>query len=44
MGQAGAKVRAAADAVARGNDEDGVADAIDRLLLPRLAARSGATA
>jgi Cof subfamily protein (haloacid dehalogenase superfamily) len=36
MGQAGAHVRAAADAVARSNDEDGVADAIDRLLLPRL--------
>jgi Cof subfamily protein (haloacid dehalogenase superfamily) len=35
MGQASAHVRAAADAVARSNDEDGVADAIDRLLLTR---------
>jgi Cof subfamily protein (haloacid dehalogenase superfamily) len=35
MGQAAGHVRAAASAVAQGNDEDGVADAIDRLLRPR---------
>ena len=34
MGQAPYGVRAAADAVAASNEEDGVADAIDRILLP----------
>jgi len=38
MGQASDRVRDAADAVSRSNDEDGVADAIDRLLLPRTSA------
>lgn len=34
MGQASAAVKAAADAVSASNEDDGVADAIDRLLLP----------
>lgn len=38
MGQAPDNVRAAASAVAETNEEDGVADAIDRLILPRIAA------
>lgn len=36
MGQAGERVRGAADAVAATNDEDGVADAIARFVRPRL--------
>lgn len=36
MGQASGDVQAKADAVAASNDEDGVADAIVRLLLPRV--------
>ncbi len=36
MGQSSAKVRAAADAIAASNEDDGVADAIDRLVLPRI--------
>lgn len=36
MGQAPPEVRAAADETARSNEEDGVADAIDRFVLPRL--------
>lgn len=36
MGQASDAVKAAADAVTGSNDDDGVADAIDRLLLPRV--------
>ncbi|VWX54534.1 Cof-type HAD-IIB family hydrolase [Novosphingobium sp. 9U] len=39
MGQAPDNVRAAASAVAASNEDDGVADAIDRLVLPRLTAR-----
>jgi Cof subfamily protein (haloacid dehalogenase superfamily) len=35
MGQASAKVKEAADAIAASNEDDGVADAIDRLVLPR---------
>lgn len=37
MGQAPDNVRAAARAVGKSNEEDGVADAIDRLILPQLA-------
>lgn len=36
MGQASKAVKAAADAIARSNDDDGVADAIDCFILPRL--------
>jgi hydroxymethylpyrimidine pyrophosphatase-like HAD family hydrolase len=36
MGQAPDDVRAAAGHVARSNQEDGVADAIDRFILPAL--------
>lgn len=36
MGQAPDNVQAAAQAVAASNEDDGVADAIDRLILPRL--------
>ncbi len=36
MGQAPENVRMAADEVAASNEEDGVADAIDRFILPRL--------
>ncbi len=38
MGNAPANVQKAADAVTRGNDADGVAHAIDTLILPRLGA------
>lgn len=38
MGNAPAEVQAKAEHVARSNDEDGVADAIDRFVLPRIAA------
>lgn len=38
MGQASDAVKAAADAVSATNDADGVADAIDRLLMPRIEA------
>jgi Cof subfamily protein (haloacid dehalogenase superfamily) len=38
MGQAPENVRAAAGAVAASNEDDGVADAIDRLILPRIVA------
>jgi hypothetical protein len=38
MGQAPDNVRSAASAVAASNEDDGVADAIDRLILPKLAA------
>lgn len=38
MGQAPPEVRAAADHVSASNDEDGVADAIDRIILPSLGA------
>ena len=38
MGQAPAEVRARADAVSATNDEDGIAVAIDRFILPRLGA------
>lgn len=37
MGQSSEKVKAEADAISASNEDDGVADAIDRLLLPRLA-------
>lgn len=37
MGQAADNVRAAASEVAASNEDDGVADAIDRFILPRLA-------
>jgi Cof subfamily protein (haloacid dehalogenase superfamily) len=36
MGQGPEKVRAAAKEVAKSNDEDGVADAIDRFILPKV--------
>jgi len=36
MGQAPDNVRAAASVTAASNEDDGVADAIDRLILPRL--------
>lgn len=36
MGQASNAVRGAADAIAASSEDDGVADAIDRLLLPRV--------
>jgi Cof subfamily protein (haloacid dehalogenase superfamily) len=36
MGQGPEKVRAAAKQVARSNDDDGVADAIDRFILPKV--------
>ncbi len=38
MGQASHAVRAAADAVSATNDDDGVADAIDRFLMPQIEA------
>jgi Cof subfamily protein (haloacid dehalogenase superfamily) len=41
MGNAGPEVKAAASAVTRSNDEDGFAEAIERIVLPRAKGRAG---